>query len=53
MASVAVIGTGYVGLTTAACLADLGHEVVGLDIDEKKIDRLRQGTPTIFEPGLE
>ena len=53
MGSVAVIGTGYVGLTTAACLADLGHDVVGLDIDDKKIERLRQGTPTIYEPGLE
>lgn len=53
MPSIAVIGTGYVGLTTAACLADLGHQVVALDIDEKKIELLRQGTPTIYEPGLE
>jgi UDPglucose 6-dehydrogenase len=53
MASVAVIGTGYVGLTTAACLADLGHNVVGLDIDQAKVARLRQGAPTIYEPGLE
>ena len=53
MSSIAVIGTGYVGLTTAACLADLGHSVVGLDIDESKIATLSQGRPTIYEPGLE
>ena len=53
MSSIAVIGTGYVGLTTAACLADLGHNVVGLDIDEPKVDALRKGRPTIYEPQLE
>jgi UDPglucose 6-dehydrogenase len=52
MSSIAVIGTGYVGLTTAVCLADLGHQVTGLDIDEEKIATLRSGEPTIFEPGL-
>ena len=53
MGALAVIGTGYVGLTTAACLADLGHDVVALDIDEAKIASLRKGKPTIYEPGLE
>jgi UDPglucose 6-dehydrogenase len=53
VSSIAVIGTGYVGLSTAACLADLGHDVTGLDIDEAKIATLRQGRPTIYEPGLD
>lgn len=52
MSSVAVIGTGYVGLTTAVCLAELGHQVTGVDIDAAKVASLRQGEPTIFEPGL-
>src|SRR5437763_12597714 len=53
MSRVAVIGTGYVGLTTAACLADLGHEVGAVDIDSEKVHTLQQGRPTIYEPGLE
>jgi UDPglucose 6-dehydrogenase len=53
MSGIAVIGTGYVGLTTAVCLAELGHQVVGVDIDESKLSRLRAGQPTIYEPGLE
>jgi len=53
MSSLSVVGTGYVGLTTAACLADLGHEVVALDIDASKIATLKQGKPTIYEPGLQ
>ena len=52
MSSVTVIGAGYVGLTTAVCLADLGHRVTGVDIDEAKVTRLRTGEPTIYEPGL-
>jgi UDPglucose 6-dehydrogenase len=52
MSSVAVIGTGYVGLTTAICLADLGHDVTGVDIDQAKVARLKRGEPTIYEPGL-
>jgi len=53
MSAIAVIGTGYVGLTTAVCLAKLGHQVVGVDIDEAKVARLRSGQATIYEPGLE
>jgi UDPglucose 6-dehydrogenase len=49
---IAVIGTGYVGLTTGACLASLGHRVVCADIDTAKIDRLRRGEVDILEPGL-
>src|SRR5260370_501935 len=52
MSKVAVIGMGYVGLTTAACLADIGHDVTGVDVDPEKIARLEGGTPTIYEPGL-
>ncbi|GAA3242347.1 UDP-glucose dehydrogenase family protein [Nonomuraea helvata] len=48
-----VIGTGYLGITHAACMADLGFEVLGLDVDEDKIARLNQGELPIHEPGLE
>lgn len=50
--NIAVIGTGYVGLTTGACLAELGHTVVCNDIDEEKILLLKQGRCPIFEAGL-
>lgn len=49
---IAVIGTGYVGLTTGACLASLGHHVVCADIDPAKVDRLKRGQVDILEPGL-
>jgi UDPglucose 6-dehydrogenase len=49
---IAVIGTGYVGLTTGACLASLGHHVVCADIDRDKVERLRSGQVDILEPGL-
>jgi UDPglucose 6-dehydrogenase len=48
-----VIGTGYLGATHAACMADLGFEVLGLDVDKDKIDRLAAGDLPVFEPGLE
>lgn len=49
---IAVIGAGYVGLITGACLADLGHHVTCLDVDEDKIKQLSCGTVLIYEPGL-
>ncbi|GAA4772448.1 UDP-glucose/GDP-mannose dehydrogenase family protein [Actinomycetospora chlora] len=49
---VAVVGAGYVGLTTGACLASLGHQVVCADIDAAKVERLRRGVVDIVEPGL-
>jgi UDPglucose 6-dehydrogenase len=51
--TIAVIGTGYVGLTTGACFSKLGHTVVCVDIDEEKIARLQGGHIPIHEPGLE
>ncbi|WP_017570836.1 UDP-glucose dehydrogenase family protein [Nocardiopsis halotolerans] len=50
---VSVIGTGYLGATTAACLAEMGYEVLGLDVDEAKIDMLRSGSVPFYEPGLD
>jgi UDPglucose 6-dehydrogenase len=49
---VGVIGVGHVGLVTAACLADLGHEVVGMDDDEAKVARLNRGELPFYEEGL-
>jgi UDPglucose 6-dehydrogenase len=53
MSRITVIGLGHVGLTTAACLADLGHEVVGVDVDASRIQNLRRNRVPIYEPGLE
>jgi UDPglucose 6-dehydrogenase len=51
--NITVIGTGYVGLVTGACLADAGNSVFCLDVDESKVRRLNAGEMPIFEPGLE
>ena len=51
--NVAVIGTGYVGLVTAVVLADLGHTVIGVDNDPRKLAQLRAGVSPIYEPGID
>lgn len=50
--NIAIIGTGYVGSVTGACLASLGHKVINLDIDEEKIKQYKSGNVPIYEPGL-
>ncbi|SNX52914.1 UDP-glucose/GDP-mannose dehydrogenase family protein [Thermoanaerobacterium sp. RBIITD] len=51
--NISVAGTGYVGLVTAVCLAEIGHNVTCVDIDKKKINIMKSGKSPIFEPGLE
>ena len=51
--TIAVVGLGYVGSVTAACLASLGHRVIGVDSDPIKVDSIRQGLPPFYEPGLD
>ena len=50
---IAMVGSGYVGLVSGACFADFGHDVVCIDKDPAKIDKLDRGEIPIFEPGLD
>src|SRR5918993_1473280 len=50
---IAVVGTGYVGLVTGTCFAETGNDVICVDIDKSKVDKLSNGEITIYEPGLE
>ena len=51
--NIAVVGTGYVGLVTGTCLAETGNNVICVDIDEKKVEKMKNGQIPIYEPGLE
>ena len=53
MMKIAVIGTGYVGLVSGTCFAESGNQVICVDIDTKKVERLTNGEIVIFEPGLD
>ncbi|WP_339171818.1 UDP-glucose/GDP-mannose dehydrogenase family protein [Anoxybacillus sp. FSL W8-1294] len=51
--NIVVVGTGYVGLVTGVALAHIGHQVTCVDVDEEKVERMRQGISPIYEPGIE
>ncbi len=50
---IAIVGTGYVGLVSGTCLAETGNDVICVDVDQEKLEKLRNGIMTIYEPGLE
>ena len=51
--NITIIGSGYVGLVSGACLADVGNHVLCMDVDKDKVEQLQNGSIPIFEPGLE
>ena len=52
MRNICIMGTGYVGLVTGTCLADIGNRVICVDLDQEKIDTLNKNMLPIYEPGL-
>ena len=53
MKNIAVVGTGYVGLVTGTCFAETGNNVICVDIDEAKVEKMKNGIVPIYEPGLD
>ena len=52
MMKISIIGTGYVGFVTGLCLAEKGHRVICVDVDQKKVDSINSGIASIYEKGL-